>query len=119
MPISNWFATATRNPARAQDAWRRISEKPTSITIKRGTAALPAQTVRLEASNASTGNQVSGSAGISAKQTVILFGITGHPTLADTDVQYNDRFAVDGIQYRVVMVTRTNGEVQATCEALS
>lgn len=116
MVMPSWLPT---DEARAAAAWSRIQEKPSSVVIVRGTSTtLAAQTVRLEYS----GNQPaepSGGAGMSSKQTVILFGIRGHETEADTNVQRGDRFAVSGVQYRVVAMVQTIGEVQATCEAMA
>lgn len=104
---------------RAEASWARIQEKPFSVVIVRGTSTtLAAQTVRLEYSNQMP-SEPSGGAGTSSKQTVILFGVRGHATVADTNVMRGDRFAVSGVQYRVVAVVLTLGEVQATCEAMT
>jgi hypothetical protein len=105
--------------ARAVEAWERIQEKPTSITVKRGSSQLPAQTVRLEISNAQSLGELEGEAGKTARQMVVAFGVIGHPVIDDTDLKHGDRFAVDGKQYTVISVINTHGELQATCEALS
>jgi hypothetical protein len=101
--------------SRAVDAWRRISEKPSSITLVRGTTELAEQTVRVEYSAAV--REVQGSTGRSSVRDVIVFGIQDHPTLDDTDIQRDDLFKHDGVQFRVVDVIYTLGEKQGRCEA--
>ncbi len=96
-------------------AWGRISEKPSSITIKRGPTTLATQTVRVEYSAAV--REVPGGAGRSSQRDVIVFGIQDHPTLADTDMQRGDLFAHEGGKFRVVDVIFSLGEVQGRCEA--
>lgn len=117
--INSWLTTSTPISAtdRAVDAWRRISQKPTSITLVRNGVAQSAQTLRVEADNMSS--EVEGlGMGQSSWRRVILFGVRSHPTVTDTNIQRDDRFALSGTQYRVVDVNATNlGEVQATAEA--
>lgn len=97
---------------RAHDAWERIQDKPTQITIKRvGTP----QTVRIETAN--TVQETEGAAGQSSVRRTTVFGIRGHETKPDTDIQRGDRFAHNGVQYRVIDVVLTLGEKQAYCEA--
>ena len=102
---------------RAADAWRRIAEKPSIVTIKRGTSTLDPQTVRVEYSQQRGSGEAKGGAGMSSVQRVIIFGIRGHVSEADTDIQRDDRIAIGGVQFRVVSVIPTLGEVQANCEA--
>jgi len=106
--------------SRAADAWKRISEKPSSITIVRGVpkAAIAAQTVRVEYNSGNTGLENRGGAGVSSMQRVTVFGIRDHDTLADTDIRRDDQFAYDGLIFRVISVVKTIGEIQAKCEAL-
>lgn len=105
---------------RAAAAWARIQDKPTSITIKRGSTTLAAQTVRVEFS--STVREVQGSTGISSKRDAIIFGIRDHDSLPDTDIQRGDQFAIKDDEgtvlghYRVVDVILTIGEKQARAE---
>lgn len=101
--------------ARAAAAWARICEKPTSITIKRASTTLDAQTVRVEFS--SSVRDVQGKSGMSSQRDVIVFGIRNHDVLDDTDIQRGDLFALDSGRYRVVDLILTLGEVQARCEA--
>lgn len=103
---------------RAQAAWERIQDKASSVIIVRGNTTLTAQTVRLEYGN-QTASEVSGGAGTSSNQDLIVFGIRDHATLDDTNIQRGDRFAISGVQYRVMAVVKTTGEVQAHCEVLA
>lgn len=103
---------------RAVLAWRRINDKPSSIVVKRDGTVLPPQTVRLEYSE-SEHHSIGEAGGVSVVRKVIVFGIANHPTLPDTDLQYGDRFAVDGVVFHVQMVMPTLGELQATAEGMT
>lgn len=111
--------SAINEAHRAALAWRRISEKPTSITIRRGTSPLSAQTVRIEFSEAS--NQRHGASGEGAVRDVIVFGVRNHPDddIADTDTKPGDRFVHLNVEYQVRDLVTTLGEVQAHAEAVS
>lgn len=104
---------------RAALAWRRISEKPTSIVIKRGNTTLDAQTVRIEFSEAS--NQRMGASGEGSVRDVILFGVLNHPdaSVDDTNIRKGDRFVYLNSEYQVRDLVFTLGEVQAHAEAVS
>lgn len=104
---------------RAALAWRRISEKPTSVTIRRAGAPLSAQTVRIEFSEAS--NQRKGASGEGAVRDVIIFGVRNHSDddIDDTDIKPGDRFVHLNVEYMVRDLVTTLGEVQAHCEAVS
>lgn len=123
MDVSAWAGIGgSREIAdRADAAWIRISEKPTAIVIVRSSgktkAALAAQTVRLEYDYPSN-YESKGAAGASSKQAVTVFGIVGHDMEGDTNIRRDDQFSADGLLYRVVSITRTQGEIQAKCEAL-
>lgn len=115
--FNNWTATDAIDPVpRAVDAWRRISDKPTSLTLKRSSSTLPAQTVRVEFDNAQN-SETKGGTGFSSQRAVVVFGVRGHPTVANTDIQRGDLFALNGYKFRVLEVIYQLGEVQATCEA--
>ncbi len=112
----SWTPTAA---SRAEATWLRIQEKPSSVVLVRGTSTtLAAQTVRLEYGNQMP-SESQGGAGASSKQGLIVFGVRDHETVADTNIQRGDRFAVSGSQYRVIAVIPTLGEIQAMCEVLS
>lgn len=102
--------------ARAVDAWKRISDKPSSITTKR--VGEP-QTVRIELDNYGTESSGDNAAGRSSIRKGIIFGVRDHPTVDDTDIQRDDRFALDGIQYKVIDIVLTLGEIQASFEAMT
>jgi hypothetical protein len=106
---------------RAANAWRRILDKPSRISFVKprvvaanGTvtpeSTLAAQTVRLERD--STAALLGGSAGAAPVMRVVVFGIRGHDSLADTDIEEGYRFAADGDQYRITEVINTIGERQ-------
>lgn len=109
--MSTWRMTN-----RAADAWRRISEKPSSVVLKRGATLLPSQTVRVEANSLPT--EVEGAGGISSIMRVTVFGVRGHESVPDTNIQRDDVFGLNGTRYRVVHVIHQTGEIQAACEAM-
>lgn len=104
---------------RANDAWVRIQQRPSSIVLLRGNPAVAqtAQTLRVE--HESTITETEGGGGKSSSQRVFLFGVKGHRTVADTNIQRNDRFVIGTTQYRVITVMDQIGEVQAIAEAQS
>ncbi|HRF96734.1 MAG TPA: hypothetical protein PLZ51_16115, partial [Aggregatilineales bacterium] len=80
--------------------------------VNRAGADLPAQTVRIEYSESE--RVVTGEAsGVSAIRDVIVYGVKGHATIANTDLKYGDRFAFDGAVFRVLVVISLPGEIQA------
>lgn len=117
--LNNWLGGSRgfgiSAEARAQDAWRRIQDKPSSITLVRNATPLSAQTVRLEYDSTSR-ETAEGGAGKSSQRSLVVFGIAGHPVQADTDIRRGDRFSVNGVQYVVIDVMYTTGEVQARAE---
>jgi len=102
---------------RANDAWVRIQQRPSSVVLLRGNPATAqaAQTMRVE--HDSTLTESEGGGGKSSSQRVYLFGVKGHRTVADTNIQRGYRFALGATQYRVVTVMDQIGEVQAIAEA--
>jgi len=103
---------------RAADAWARINRDPHSIIIVRDGTPLAAQTMRVEYST-SVNVSVGDGMGRSAMTEVWLLGIRNHATLSDTDIQRDDRFALDGQTFRVETVMHLPGEIQAKGEAIS
>lgn len=85
-----------------------ISDRPASVVIRRGSASLAAQTVRV-ASNGGSGERDS-TEGQEARGAVLLAGDT------DFDVQPGDRFTHAGILYRVTFV-RPNQDKGVSAEA--
>lgn len=102
---------------RADDALRRIGDKPTDLVIYRGKVlvALPSQRVRIEYDGPDNG-EVTGGAGTSSDSRVTVFGVNGHAVTANTDIKRDDRFTWNGLQFRVVRTVIVLGEIQASCE---
>lgn len=102
---------------RAALAWRRISDRPTSIIITRAKTQIAAQTVRIEWDNTATDHLNPAVNTITAVQKATVFGVRDHATEPDTDIQRSDRFRIEGVDYQVVSIMTPPGEVQAICEA--
>lgn len=99
---------------RAASAWNRIQDKPTSIVIRRAkVSALAAQTVRIEvAPSASEAAFENAQMGATGQQSVTVFGVIGHPTVADTDIKRDDRFTYANKEYTIVGIATYPGEIQ-------
>lgn len=78
-----------------------IALKPTSITIRRGSTTLAAQTVRLE--TLASQRAVVGEGGVTHSCDAMALCYFNHPTVANTDIQAGDRFAANGVFYEVVL----------------
>lgn len=78
-----------------------IALKPTSITIRRGSSTLSAQTVRLE--TLASQRMVVGEGGVTHACDALALCYYGHPTIANTDIQAGDRFVASGVAYEVVL----------------
>lgn len=103
----------------AKRAWRLIERKPVSLVITRGTSTqLPAQTVRVELSNAQVEKQ-GGSGALAVMRDAVVFGVSGHETIDDTDIKRNDRFEYKNREYRVLDINEVVGGIQAHCEVIS
>ena len=113
---------------RAAAAWRRISDKPTSVvfTVPGSVAAdgtvtpaadLAAQTVRLETDDRAT--MLLGDAGAAPVMQLIIFGIRGHATLPDTNMVEGYRFRHAGDNYRIDDIILTIGEIQGVAVAVA
>lgn len=117
--FSEWISSAQAEDAtitRAALAWKRISDKPTNIAVLReGVDALESQTVRIEYSD---GVEVADAVAYVGKQRVAVFGVRGHATISDTNLQRGDRFLVGDQMYTVTSVVLQTGEIQASGEAV-
>ena len=105
--------------ARALEAWIRISEKPTTITIRRNGDALAPQLVRIEFADTAR-EDVNLRRGLDVTpgvQRAVVFGLRHHPTIPDTNIERGDRFVVGVTEFEVIGVIDAPGEVQAICEA--
>lgn len=98
MPNFSNFATDDR----ATSIGDLIALKPTSITIRRGSSTLSAQTVRLE--TLASQRMVVGEGGVTHQIDGHLQGYRNHPTIADTNVKAGDRFVADGTAFEVISI---------------
>lgn len=121
--IALWLANKDKiyaNPfsVRAVEAWSRIQDHPTVIEIHRGNGSpLAPQTVRIEENlRVREDEKQSATTGMSIS---VVFGVRGHPTVADTDIQARDTFYIEATKgtYQVLSIILADGEVQAVCEA--
>jgi hypothetical protein len=103
---------------RAALAWRRINDKPSSVTFRTPAGVtLPAKTVRIEPD--STAGMATSEAGMGQVRKVVVFGVRGHVTVSDTDIDDGYRFVYQGDEYRCVGILTTLGEVQGYFESVS
>lgn len=117
--LSLWLYDTEAIPAanRAAAAWNRINDKPSSVAFKNvaGTI-LAAQTVRIEYDNGMS--QSEAESGLTAVRKLIVFGVRGHGTVANTDIKEGYRFVYDGDEYRCFSTILTIGEIQGTFEVI-
>jgi hypothetical protein len=125
LTYSNWLKgtqptsaqRTLREQKRAAAAWKRINEKPQSITLRTAVGVdRAAQTVRLEVDNRAS--ESSSAAGAAPKMHVIVYGIRNHATLANTAMAEGDRFNYAGDAYRIVDIILQTGEIQGVAEAV-
>jgi hypothetical protein len=118
--LNAWYAASGRidntiSPtSRAIDAWHRIQANPTSIMIFRVGSA---QQFRVESGTGA--GELAGPAAQQAVRQVILFGVNGHPTVANSNIQSKDRFVLGNTEYDVTDVLSVPGEVQAFAQAVT
>lgn len=99
-PLGAWSNDTDPGVANAQ----LLTDKTTTITVRRGDTTKSAQNVRIEELRARDRDVVS-EAGLTAKVDALVIGYKGHPTISDTDLQRGDRFSVEGgDQYDVVAI---------------
>lgn len=125
MVTMNNYLSRTGTPidvkVRAVRAWVRIQRKPTTLTIRRINPLTGAEqtphivVVRVERDNEADEYQNMAS-GENARGECVVYGITGHPTLPNTDLQRNDTFFLNGKTYTVVNMIDNTGELQFLCE---
>ena len=103
---------------RAERAWRKILRKPITLVMTKprtpsgGAVRLPAQTVRINSDNRAS--VIGGPAGMAPTRAVMVYGVVGHPTQPDNDIQEGYTFVLDGDAYRIVdIIPATPGEIQA------
>jgi len=120
--LGSWLAGTGSLPAsqfslRAEIQWSRILDKQTDIELYRNEAFLPTQTVRIEFDDYFM-NAVDDS-GNSTSRKAVVFGVRGHPTIDDLDIELWDTFILEDKEYTVVSVNKQLiGQIQAYCEAV-
>lgn len=116
--LSAWLGDTTAIPEteRAALAWRRINDKPSTITLRTATgSSRAAQVVRVESDNSASLSE--SAAGAAPKRKIVVFGVRGHPTVIDTAMAEGDTFADTNDMYRCVDIILTLGEIQGIFEA--
>lgn len=108
--------TATEEQ-RAALAYRRISDKPSSIAFKTPSGStLSAQTVRIEPD--SSAGMATSEAGTGQVRKAVVFGVLNHATVADTVMDDGYRFTLNGDEWRCVGILKTLGEIQGYFESV-
>lgn len=104
-------------PERAVQAWKRITDKPRSIVFANALGVdIAAQTVRLEYDDAASLSE--SAAGVAPVRKLVIFGVKGHPTVADTVIGEGYTFVYQSDEYKVIDIIYTIGEVQGIAEAV-
>lgn len=120
--IGNWLGSGGGTPAateaqRAGLAYRRITDKPTSVAFRTPSGTtLDAQTVRVE--NDSSASPTTSAAGKSAARRVVVFGIRNHDLLPDSDIKPGYRFTLWDEEFRCEDVIITLGEIQGLFQSI-
>lgn len=123
MSFETWMGTTPaymfKNEAerKAIIAWQTILENAVSLAFQPSTgSAIAAQLVRLESDNRAS--FVQGVSGGAPKRQLIIFGVKGHPTIADTIMKEGYTFNYDGDRYTIRDIIDTiPGERQGIAEA--
>jgi hypothetical protein len=102
----------------ASDQWRLIQINQKSIALKRGSTTLDAQTMSIQPDNEERQIELPNGKTITVRD-VVIFGIVGHPTLDDTDIQKDDQFSYRRRLYKVTDVIENTGSLQAWAEAIA
>lgn len=98
-PLSGWLDDISASV----DTARILADKSSSIVLVRAGVTQAAQTVRIEdLRDRPRSFQTEG--GDTGLAEILILGYKNHPTITDTDIQRGDRFALDGMGYRVVAV---------------
>lgn len=94
---------------RAIAAWNRILDKPSVIRV---VGSSTDQTVRIEFDN-SQARAVKGTAAEADVRSLVIFGVNGHPEVADTELTTGDQIIYNDEEYEIRDVIVTIGELQA------
>lgn len=118
-----WSSTTQHAPLasdRANDAWQRIQDKPSTVAVWRGGSYHHDEVVRMEWGNNTNVMPDSNSPNaVTAITEVIAFGINGHSTRTNTDIVEGDELNLNGESYQVKDVLITIGELQARCARIT
>lgn len=98
-PLGDWLDDIHA----AVDTARILADKAVSVVLVRAGAELAAQDVRIEDLR-DRPRRYQTEAGETALAEILVLGYSGHPTITDTDIQRGDRFALDGVSYKIVAV---------------
>jgi hypothetical protein len=102
----------------AVDQWNHIQRHRKSIALKRGTNTLDAQTVSVQPGNEERQVELASGKSMTIRD-IVIFGVYGHPTVANTDIRKDDQFAYLGRLYKVTDVIVSEGSLQAWAEAIA
>jgi len=100
-------------------AWRRINDKPTSITVYRAGAAQAAQTVRIEYKTRANPQQPQKNIGEASVRELVVMGVQDHASVTATSLAKGDTFDYLSETYVITDVITWPGEVQAKAEKYS
>jgi hypothetical protein len=105
---------------RAEAIWRKIQRKPTAVVFTKPRVVtkssttpetqLAAQILRVNSDNRPSA--VEGVAGLAPRRQAVVYGVTDHPTVADTDMAEGYTFLHEGDHYRCVDVIVVPGGLQ-------
>lgn len=101
---------------RAINTLRRINENPLPVTFETPTGAtLGSQTVRADWDNSAS--MGIGNAGAAPTRKLIVLGVKGHPTVADTDIKTGYTFWYAKKKFTCVgIIPNQIGQIEATFE---
>lgn len=111
-------AISESSTAMAVDAWEAIKLNPTTIDLINRPVTL---TVVLAYDSGSPNFNVIGPASQQIRRTLVLLGVYGHPdpSVVDTDIRAKDRFVKDDVEFEVLDMFKTKGQLQCRCQALT
>lgn len=120
MPSLSTWISSNPNPLtsevalRAELAYQRILDRPTSVVFRRKGVDQAAQTLRVEYhSRTRLETASSNSRGVSL---ATVFGIQNHSTQPDNVIERGDRFVIESTTFEVTNILLVPGEIQALCE---
>jgi hypothetical protein len=99
-------------------AWKIIQRNPNSIAFVRGATTLADQTVSIQPGNEERQIELAAGKSMTVRD-IVIFGVVGHPTVADTNIRKDDLFSYLSRMYRVTDVIVNAGSLQAWAEAIA